>query len=63
MMLIVNKVVDSLLNKGGCGLLYSLILRRLTSYDHVNWSFLLSILAKQGLGKIDKLDKMVYLFT
>lgn len=47
--LIANKTIDYVLKKRGCGLLCKLDIKK--AYDHVNWDFLLAILANMGFGQ------------
>ena len=46
--LIANEAIDSVLKKKGSGLICKLDIEK--TYDHVNWDFLVAILAKMGFG-------------
>ena len=47
-MLIANEAIDSVLKKKGSGLICTLDIEK--AYHHVNWDFLVAILAKMGFG-------------
>ncbi|WJZ92237.1 hypothetical protein VitviT2T_011246 [Vitis vinifera] len=47
-MLIANEAIDSVLKKKGSGLICKLDIEK--AYHHVNWDFLVAILAKMGFG-------------
>lgn len=43
---IANKAIDSILGSNNCGILCKIDIEKV--YDHVNWSFLLSVVQKMG---------------
>ena len=45
-MFIVNKAIDVILRSNDCGMLCTLDIEQ--AYDHVNWSFLLSVTKKMS---------------
>ena len=47
--LITNKVVDSLLKSNECGVMCKLDIEK--AYDHLKWDFLLQVLRKMGFGE------------
>ncbi|RVX02203.1 hypothetical protein CK203_025476 [Vitis vinifera] len=47
--LIANEAIDSILKNNYCGILCKLDIEK--TYDHVNWTFLLSVLHKMGFGE------------
>ena len=58
--LVANEAIDSIMKGNGSAVLCKLDLEKV--YDHVDWSFLCSILTKIGfLGSVDKMDYVVYL--
>lgn len=44
-----NEVVDSMLKSNACGVICKQDIKK--AYDHINWSFLLSILEKMNFDK------------
>ena len=47
--LVVNEVIDSIVRGNSSAIMCKLDLEK--AYDHVNWSFLISVLTKMGFGK------------
>ncbi|RVW78712.1 hypothetical protein CK203_048470 [Vitis vinifera] len=47
--LIANEAIDAILKNNGCGIWCKLDIEK--AYDHVDWSFLLTIMQKMGFGK------------
>ena len=47
--LIANEAIDAILKNNECGILCKLDIEK--AYDHVDWSFLLTIMQKMGFGE------------
>ena len=47
--LVANETIDLILKSNECAMMCKLDIEK--SYDHVNWSFLLSILSMMGFGE------------
>ena len=59
--LIANEAIDSILKSNGGAILCKLDTEK--AYDHVEWSFLLSVMEKMGLGRKGKVDQVVLIYS